>query len=173
MSGDIDQALFEGLFCRALNVSGALEEELRALGFDRRKQTPRYSGAVFVKCLDAACRSTLPTVELGAAQRQLGLRFVEGFRQTVLGKVVTTALPLLGPARFVRQLPGRFAAIRSDATVQIDSVTATGARLDFIDPLPLGHFFQGVLEGALRFARVKGQVALIQISTGYALELSW
>ena len=60
-----------------------------------------------------------------------------------------------------------------DKVVELERSSATGARLDFVDSLPLGPFFQGVLEGAFELVGVRAQVSLILVSTGYALEISW
>lgn len=45
---DVDNALFEGLFVRALEVSGPLTDELARLGYDVKRRQPGYPAAVLV-----------------------------------------------------------------------------------------------------------------------------
>lgn len=173
-AGSVDNALFEGLFCRALDVSGPLEEELRRLGYDRQRPVARYEGAVLAACVAEARRATYPALDEAEGLRQLGLRFVDGFRQTILGRVATTALPLLGPARFLPRLPGRFRSLRLDASVTVELLGPASARLQFVDPLPLAHFFGGAVEGALKLGGAKTpRVEVTPGTGGYALTATW
>lgn len=175
MSGDVDQALFEGPFKRALEVDATLASALLAHGYDTSRPVHhRYPGHVFAACVEAARAHLHAEVPPDEGLRQLGLTFVGGFRETILGRVVTTALPILGPARFLPKLPGRFRSVRSDATVVVEVTSPHTATLVFTDPLPLGPFFAGVVEAALRLA--KGEqptVALTPTPSGYRLEASW
>lgn len=162
---DVDNALFEGLFVRALEVSGPLADELVRLG---------YSSSVLVACLQAAHRVLAPGSSEAEALHQFGTRFVEGFRQTILGRVATTALPILGPARFLQRLPGRFRSVRHDASVTVESTGATAAKLVFTDPAPLGPFFAGVVESALRLSGAAApRVEVTTTPTGYVLSARW
>jgi|JI10StandDraft_1071094.scaffolds.fasta_scaffold42712_3 uncharacterized protein (TIGR02265 family) len=171
---DVDNALFEGLFVRALAVSGPLADELAALGYDLKRPQPRYPASVLVACLGAAHRGLAPELEEGEALRQFGTRFVEGFRQTILGRVATTALPILGPARFLQKLPGRFRSIRHDASVTVEATGAHSARLVFNDPVPLGAFFAGVVESALRLSGAASpKVEVTSSATGYSFVATW
>lgn len=171
---DIDNALFEGLFVRALEVSGPLVDELARHGYDLKQLQPSYPAPVLVACLRAAHRELAPTLDEGEALRQFGRKFVEGFRQTILGRVVTTALPILGPAMFLQRIPGRFRSIRHDATVTVEATGPGSATLVFTDPAQLGDFFAGVVESALRLSGVTSpKVEVHPSATGYSLLASW
>lgn len=172
-TGDVDNALFEALFENALKPTHALDVELARAGYDRQKPVGRYPGPVLVACLQAAARVLQPGVPEPEAFRVFGRSFVEGFRRTILGKVATTALPILGPARFLPRLPGRFAAIRGDATVSV-VVQDRHADITFVDPLPLGPFFAGVLEVALKLSGATApRIDLHPNTVGYVLEAHW
>lgn len=174
MSGDIAQALFEGLFGRAVEVDATLAAALTAKGYDPRRPLERYPAAVFAACVEATRVHLHPSLSREEGLRLLGQAFVRGFRETILGKVVTTALPILGPARFLPRLPGRFRSIRSDATVVVEVTSAQTATLVFTDALPLGPFFAGVLEAALRFAKAEHPKVVLSVTpTGYRLDVSW
>lgn len=170
---DVSEALFEGLFARAVPRSTTLEVELRRLGYDLQHPLAGYPGPVFSACLEAARVELFPTRPPDEGQRALGLAFVNGFRETILGRVVTTALPILGPARFFPRLPGRLASLRRDASVVVE-VKEHAATLTFTDPLPVAHFFAGVIEGALGLARASApRVVVVVLPNGYRLEASW
>jgi uncharacterized protein (TIGR02265 family) len=170
----VNEALFEGLFCVALDVSGELEAELKRHGYDRRKPKPSYDGAVLLACLTAARKHLHPTKSEDEGLRALGQSFVQGFRKTVLGGVLTAALPFLGPARFLPRLPGRFASLRSDAKVTVEMKGPRAATLSFSDPLPLGSFYAGAIETALGVAKAESpKVVPKVVPGGYLLEASW
>lgn len=174
MSGGVDNALFEGLFCVALDVSGELEAELKRLGYDRRNPEGAYDGAIFVACLDTVRRQRYADKTSAEGFHALGADFVRGFRETILGRVVTTALPILGPERFLPRLPGRFKSIRHDASAEVKLLGSNTAELTFTDALPVGHFFAGVVEAALRLAKAKDAHVDVKNATGgYVLYVSW
>ncbi len=174
MGGLVSQALFEGLFGRGLTVDATLDGVLRQHGYDTKKLLDRYPGPVFAACVEAARAHLHGDVPVEEGLRALGRAFVGGFRQTILGAVATTALPILGPARFLPRVPGRFATVRPDASVSVEVTSPSTARLTFVDPLPLGGFFAGVIEGALRLAKAPSpQIVLVTQPGGYRLEVSW
>ncbi|MBL8921403.1 MAG: DUF2378 family protein [Myxococcaceae bacterium] len=174
MTGDINHALFEGLFRRALTPDAALEGALKACGYDLRRPVDRYSGQVFAACLEATRAHLHPDQPAEEGLRALGRAFVSGFQQTILGKVVTTALPILGPARFLPRLPARFRSIRTDASVAVELTGPASATLMFTDAQPLGPFFAGVIEAALRLAKAERPVVALQPAPdGYRLDVSW
>jgi len=171
---DVSEALFEGLFARAVPRSTTLEVELRRLGYDLQHPLAGYPGPVFSACLEAARVELFPTRPPDEGQRALGLAFVNGFRETILGRVVTTALPILGPARFLPRVPGRLGSLRSDATVSVVVSGATSSTLHFADPQPLSSFFAGVIEGALVYSKACApRVAVTLEPGGYRLDATW
>lgn len=166
VSGDVDQALFEGLFRRGLTLDEALAASLEVHGYDASRPRPRYPGHVFAACVEAARAARHPSLPVDEGLRQLGAAFVTGFQETILGKIITTALPILGPARFLPRLPVRFRSLRTDATVVVDVTDANSATLVFTDPLPLGPFFAGVVEAALRLANAPSPSVTVNLVPG-------
>lgn len=98
-------SMFEGLFNRALHVEGALKEQLRAAGFDLDRPEARYPVEVWERCVDLACAHRFPGVPRGEAWRRMGRIFIEGYFNTLVGKIIATALPFLGPKSFVDKSP--------------------------------------------------------------------
>ena len=150
-----ENGLFEGLFVRALNVSGPLEQELKAAGFDRQHPRPKYSSRVFHDCLEIARRHHHPQLSRADGLRALGGAFFGGFRQTILGSVMTTALSLIGPRKLVPKIPGRMMRLRSDLRVQFEQRGPDEFVLSVQDPVEVGDFFAGALEKALQQAGAK------------------
>lgn len=170
----VNQALFEGLFVVALDVSGELAAELVRCGYDRRKPQPSYDGKVLVDCLQAARLRLHPMLDEEQGMRALGSSFVHGFRKTLLGGVITAALPFLGPARFLPKLPGKFASLRNDARVTVEMTGSNSATLTFVDPHPLAGFYAGAVETALRLAKAEAPRLVPKSGAGgYVLEASW
>jgi uncharacterized protein (TIGR02265 family) len=171
---DVDNALFEALFSPPKELPASLEAEFLRLGYDRHHAVGRYSGEVFARCLHAAAGALHPTLTVELGLRELGHEFVAGFRETILGRVATFALPMLGPARFLPRLPTRFASIRTDASAKVMVAGPNSATLDFTDPQPVGPFFAGVVERALHLAGASApHVAVTTRVGGYVLEASW
>lgn len=171
---DVDNALFEALFGPPKELPTGLETEFVRLGYDRHRAIGRYPGDVFERCLRAAASALHPTLTVELGLRKLGQQFVGGFRETILGRVATFALPMLGPARFLPRIPSRFASIRTDATVKVTLAGPNTATLDFTDPLAVGPFFAGVIESALHLAgAATPHVELAGRAGGYVLTASW
>lgn len=100
-------SMFEGLFVHALRVDpgGAFADELRAAGFDLRDVQPRYDLAVWVAAVDLCWRRYHPGLARFDAWRKVGRQFIEGYLQTVVGRFIALALPLMTAPRFVEHVP--------------------------------------------------------------------
>jgi uncharacterized protein (TIGR02265 family) len=114
-------SMFEALFVRALKPQGAFAEELRGLGYDPARAQPQYPTEVWVACLGAARRHVHGGLETGPAYRALGQAFVQSFLDTLAGKVVAVALPLLGPEGLLKRIPRYLTMGRSDLSWELRS----------------------------------------------------
>ncbi len=150
-----ENGLFEGLFIRALDVSGPLEAELKAAGFDRQRPRPKYTSEVFRDCLEVARRHRFAELSREAGLHALGRAFFGGFRQTILGSVMTTALPLLGPRLLLTKIPGRLKRLRSDLNTELEKKSDREYVLAAQDTMDVGDFFAGALEEGLKVAGAK------------------
>lgn len=174
LTHEVSHAMFEGLFARAVTVSPELAGELKACGYDMANPEAGASGAVFCACVEAARRTVHPTKSPDEGQRELGRAFVRGFRETILGRVLTTALPIVGPVRFLPRVPGRLASLRRDATVSVTVNGPTSATLHFADRQPLSSFFAGVIEGALLYSKARAPRVVVTVAPGgYRLDATW
>jgi uncharacterized protein (TIGR02265 family) len=148
--------VFENLFLRALDVQGPLREALLREGFDPADVKEAYPLRVLNACVDLASGHLWPGRPLEEGRRELGRLFVQGWKQTVLGKVVTFAVGLLGPTRYLNLFPEH---LKMD-TLRIHAVSipvgARAVRVEVHDnPGNTPHFMAGMLEEGLRMTRVE------------------
>ncbi len=99
------QSMFEGLFVRALTPNAAFKEKLLAQGFDLARQRTRYPIEVWVTCVDLAALEYYPGLAREPAWVQLGRRFIEGYFQTLVGRMIGASLPFLSPKSFIGRVP--------------------------------------------------------------------
>lgn len=170
----VDYVFFEALFVRGLEVTGPLEQSMRERGFDRRVPQPRYEAKVLEDCLDLARVAHLGNLGDEEGMRELGRRFVVGFRDTLVGTVLTAALPLLGPRRMLAQVPKRLVRVRKDLELELESNEGDVLVLRGKDPRPrLGAFFAGVIEQGLEVAGAKGHAIRVEPRPdGYRLHVT-
>jgi uncharacterized protein (TIGR02265 family) len=112
-----ESSVFEGLFVRAVQPQGAFAAELRAAGYDLAKPLPRYPTHVWHACLDVARKHVFPALPEEEAEQRLGVMFAEGIFQTLVGKVLTVGMPLLGPAGTLKRLPRLWAGAQPNLQV--------------------------------------------------------
>lgn len=98
-------SMFEGLFVRGLHVDAALQEKLRAKGFDLLKPQARYPVTVFEDCVDAAAQALYPQLSRREAWQAIGRRFIEGYFETLVGKLISVSMPFLSPKTFINRVP--------------------------------------------------------------------
>lgn len=151
--------VLESLF-RGTQVQGPFLEELRAAGYDPFRPEPSYSTQTMRRCLDIAQRHLFATASKAEGRRQLGRRFVQGFAETQLGKMVVSGLPLIGPARYLRRFPEHVKFdTRTTARVLPVQLDERSFRMEFRDdPYLTPDFMSGVLEEGLRLAGVEAAV---------------
>jgi uncharacterized protein (TIGR02265 family) len=171
----ISQSAFEGLFRRVLNPQGAFLEELKQVGYDPAHERASYSLQVWDAALKTAARHVHPGVPREEALRRLGEAFLGGFFETLTGKLVSAALPLMGGDTLLKQLP-RAWAVAAPGTV-IDARQEAPGRWELVvrHPSPQPDFDVGLLTALMR--RVRAQGASIQLvdprPDGYTMQVRW
>jgi uncharacterized protein (TIGR02265 family) len=151
--------VLESLF-RGLQMQGHFLEELRAAGYDPFRPEPSYATQVMRRCLDVAQRHLFATASKEEGRRQLGRRFVQGFAETQLGKMVVSGLPLIGPVRYLRRFPEHVKMdTRERARVTSVQLDERRFRVEFRgDPFLTPDFMSGVLEEGLRLTGVEASL---------------
>jgi uncharacterized protein (TIGR02265 family) len=167
--------LFEGLFVHGLPRNEVFEAELREAGFEREDLLPQYPLRLFRQCLDIACRHFYPGLTVEEGRRRLGQQFAQGFAQTVLGRVVSVSLPLLGPVRFLKKFPEHVRFDSSPILVNTVQVAERQFRLEFRTGVGLSpHFLRGLLEEGLRMTNATPSIRVTQASpVSFDLHITW
>ncbi|HZI09120.1 MAG TPA: DUF2378 family protein [Myxococcus sp.] len=174
VSVQVPRRNFEGLFVHALKPSGAFVQSLRDIGYDAEAAQEYYPLPVWRAALGVARRFAYAGQPAEVANRALGHRYVEGFAQTLVGRIFATAAPLLGTERCLTRLPTYLKAGREDMKMELEPVQARDWRVRVVDPDPLPDFVAGVVEGVLRRTRVEPAVDVLERQPGgYALRVRW
>lgn len=165
----------ESLFVQGLRVDGALAEALRAEGVNVRALKGEYPLRVLNRCVDLACEHLYPDQPLESARRQLGRIFVQGFTQTLLGRVVVVGLPMLGPVRYLKRFPDHLRSDSSQLRVLSVQVGERAFRLEFRNEvLVMPEFMAGVLLEWLKLARTEAALTIERHSPmSFDLHITW
>ncbi|NVJ21369.1 MULTISPECIES: DUF2378 family protein [Myxococcus] len=165
---------FEGLFVHALKPSGAFAQSLRDIGYDTEASQESYPLNVWRAALGVARRFACAGQPAEEANRALGHHYVEGFAQTLVGRIFATAAPLLGTERCLTRLPTYLKAGRDDMQMVLEPVQEREWCVRVMDGDPLPDFVAGVVEGVLRRTRVEPRVEVLERQpSGYALRVRW
>ena len=165
---------FEGLFHHALRPSGGFAEALRDVGYDLESAPEYLSLEVWRAALAVARRHACPGLPGEEANRVLGRHYVEGFSQTLVGRIFATAAPLLGAERCLARLPTYLRAGREDMKLMLAAVRAREWRATVVDADPLPDFVAGVVEQVLRRTKVLPRVDVLECaSQAYSLRIRW
>jgi uncharacterized protein (TIGR02265 family) len=173
----IEAALFEGMFVRAMRPDAPFVAELKELGFDLNRMQARYPVEVWRKALEVARRRLFGERPEERGYRALGDLFVQGYFETIIGKILAVPLSLVSPERVIQRLPKSWQTARSD--IRVEPPVQEGPqrwRVRFHDSNPLPGFFAGIVEGASRRTRMKKQ-ATVDIERvegqGFDLVIHW
>jgi uncharacterized protein (TIGR02265 family) len=97
--------MFEGLYARALEPTGAFKDALKAKGFDLDRPQPEYPVAVWHDCLDVTAEHLYPLEPRDKAWELIGRRFIEGYFKTLVGRMISTTLSFMTPKMFIPRGP--------------------------------------------------------------------
>lgn len=176
MSVIAKHSMFDGLFSVALKPTGAFREDLKSAGFDPDRPKPEYALRVWHDCVDVAARHLYPNERRERAWELVGERFIEGYLQTLVGKLIAVALPFLSPQSFVQRAPRFMSTGLVGAEVKLDwkgskSATVTLTNVEH----PACHLLAGVI--AVSLGRINARGVKIQASPfgneGSQVTASW
>ena len=167
--------VFEALFVRALKPTGRFAEELRAAGYDcAAPPRPEYPTRVWRACVEVARRHTFPQLPPTEGKRRIGELFMEGFLQTLTGKLLGATLPMIGPDTVLRKLKQAWTSSQPSLEVSTREVGERQWEVTLREEGILAEHCAGLLEHALKRTRVKPQVAVREQSAAHCvLAVSW
>jgi uncharacterized protein (TIGR02265 family) len=143
----------EALFHRALNgrLTPRCKTRLREAGLDvEQKPRPAYTLTAWMTFLRITAEELHPGEPLEQAAFKLGQVYMEGFRETMLGRAVLSLLRVLGPRRALGRAAQSF---RSSNNYTETRLTEVGPRhfelwLNEVGSLP--WFSAGLIHGGLK-----------------------
>lgn len=147
------QHMFEGLYGRSLRPTGALKERLRERGYDLDRPRTSYPLAVWADCLDASASELHPKLPRADAWERLGGQFIDGYFETLVGRMIAVTLPFMSAKLFLGRVPRFMTTGLQHAEVELiwtddRNATLTIRRMHELS----GRFMTGVLRGS--FARM-------------------
>lgn len=168
-------SMFEALFQRAFPPKGPYADALKAAGYDPARPEAAYPPSIWKACVGVARQHCFPALDEAKGYRALGGPFVDAFLDTLAGRIVAAALPLVGIDGLVGRL-GRYMKLgRSDVEVVSEQVGPSYWRIRIDDPIGLhGEFMAGVVERVLRQKAPSTEVVHEASSpTSYVLAVRW
>lgn len=155
--GTVDKVVYsqtvEGLFVRALDhkLSATCKAELKAVGIDLDAPLrSTYPAEAWGQGLQVVRRHLYPASPEEKGMRQLGRVFIDGFHQTLPGKVIVSVARLTGPSRSVGPLSRRLATGNNYMRAETRALTETSLHIWLNDAGPGGPWFMlGIFERSL------------------------
>jgi len=172
-----NQSMFEALFDRRLKPTGTFAERLKQAGYDAEKAEPKYPTEVWKRCLEVAREEVWPQLPMEQAYRAIGVEFTRGFLDTLVGKLITVALPFMSPLGFLQKLQSYFRMGRNDTGLVFEIVESGDgfARCHVHNPAMVhGEFVAGIVQVAMEKLSVDYTVEVQhQSPTDYDLTVRW
>ena len=171
----VNAAVFEGMFVRALKADGEFKDALRQLGVDLARLEVQYPVTTWFAALDLASRRLHPTLPREEAHRELGRAFIDGYVRTLVGTVLLAAAPMLGPARLVARMPRMLNTARpSGIQASAREMGPNAWMLDVKDRFAAPGFHAGMVEQALTYCKVSATVEIVaRTPEGFSLSIRW
>lgn len=164
----------EGMFVRALQPTGAFAEELRALGVDVKRLEATYPTQVWQASIGVARRHAAAHLPEAAGYQLLGEKFIGGFFDTLVGKMIAVGLPLLGPGKTLQRLARTWAAAQPNLKVETQQETEQSWRITLREQGILADFCAGIFVGGLTRTGVKPDVQVVERSEHHCvLQVRW
>lgn len=170
----IQGSTVEGLFARALKPTGEFDAELRRVGVDVQRLEPTYPLTVWYAALRIARQRVAGHLPDDQAYRLLGDRLISGFFDTLVGKMVSVGMPLLGPDATLQRLARMWRtgqpSLRMETLREADRRWRLTLHQDGVVP----DFCAGILESGLTRTGVQPRVTVLERSpTHCVLQVAW
>jgi uncharacterized protein (TIGR02265 family) len=166
---------FEALLLLARPAPAPLLAAVRAAGFDPARPEESYPHAVWLAVFDEVRRHLFPLLEPAAGQRAIGRRYVEAYSKTVVGRVLASAAPLMGPDRALARLPGYLRTGTERFDMRCEPVGPGVWRLRVENACAQPEFCAGLVEGVLALVRAPAAQVTVarREAAGFDLLACW
>ncbi len=147
----------EGLFMRGLGprVTPALKARLRTAGVNLDATLlPAYPFDVWMKSLEATAEELYAELPTDQAMFHVGERFIEGYRDTLLGRAVLGMVRVLGPHRALARARQSFRSGNNYTEATLTPIGPEASELWMNEVGPWPGFTAGIIHAALGAAGV-------------------
>jgi uncharacterized protein (TIGR02265 family) len=148
----------EALFVRALGarLSPECRARLREAGLDvSQKLRPAYPFNSWMTFIRIAAEELYPGLPLPEATFKLGEAYVEGFRETMLGRAVMSLLRVLGPRRTVLRATQNFRAGNNYTETRVTEQGPARFEVWMNEVGPYPEFTAGIIQAGVRMSGAK------------------
>lgn len=169
----IQASMFEALFERRLKPTGAFLQDLIQAGYDPARPEVQYPESVLINCIEVARRHAFPELSPKDGEFKVGQELSDGFLgDTLAGKVMAAAMPLVGPERIIRSLPRRF---KSGTDGEVPEVEQLGERhwRVVMGRNATPHMVAGAIQAALSRTGVTANVEVERAHPRCILVATW
>ena len=173
--GDSEKLVFEqaveGLFVRALAKKMTLRclDRLTQAGINLNKPLlPAYPAETWFRAQVIAAEELFSGDSINLAMRRLGEQFVEGFRETLMGRAVLALLKVIGPKAGLTRAARNFRSANNYTESRLTELTPTSFELWMNESGPNPYFYLGVITGGLRAAGVAEPIVEVGEFDGHA-----
>lgn len=138
----------EGLFVRGIgkDMTPELRAKLKALGIDLEALQPAYDNEVVVKAIKLAGATLFPKLDENAALRQMGVLFLRGFADTILGSALVQVFKVIGPRRSLERMERNFRSGGNYIQTRFTSQGKGRAQVWFNDVTGIPDFYAGIIQ---------------------------
>lgn len=163
----LEGSMFEALFIRGLGVEEPLKGQLKGVGVDLDALLPGYHPTVMERCVRLAAAHLYPGVDAAVADRDMGMRMIDGYRRTLLGSVIVAAFPFIGPERLLKRLPRSYGASQNFGRVETTELGIHHWRIHYFEHPP-GFpinvpFSVGCFEAVLRMTGITPRAEVVSV----------
>ncbi len=151
----IFEQTIEALFLRALHgrLTPECKARLRQAGLDvDQKLRPAYAFDAWMTFLRITAEELYPQLPLEQGTWKLGEAYIEGFRETMLGRAVLSLLRVLGPRRTLMRATQNFRAGNNYTESKLRELGPSQFELWMNEVGPYPAFTEGIIHAGLRVA---------------------
>lgn len=154
----------EGLFLRGLGrrVTPGLKAELKLAGLDLgARLLPAYPFEVWMRALEITARTLYPRLSADEAMFQVGTAFIEGYKETFLGRAVLGVVRVLGPHRAMLRATQSFRSGNNYTQTTLKVLDPRTLELWMNEVGPWPSFTAGIVHSALAVTGVAPTVEVL------------
>lgn len=141
----------------------ALKAHLKSHGLDFDRLPPAIPALAYKEHVRQTAKFVWPQFLEEEALRLTGYHYVNGWRETALGRAAAPLLRLIGPKRTLQRLERVLRTGDNFTRTQTEFLNDNQARISISDTLGLDSYWLGILQGGLEILGREGKVFLAEV----------